>query len=169
MNTQVHARTTSESATEALACKLAEHLPSGTVVGLVGELGCGKTCFVRGLAAGLGIDPRDVASPTFLYLVDYAGGRIALRHADLYRFEGLSARATEEGLTSIGLHDALASPGITAVEWWSRYVGPAPAELVVVEFVIETVDVRALTLTFSGAALEGAARAFAHETTRSGP
>jgi tRNA threonylcarbamoyladenosine biosynthesis protein TsaE len=168
LSTAIHARTASEADTEALARKLAEHLPSGTTIGLVGELGCGKTCFVRGLAAGLGVDPRDVASPTFLYLVDYAGGRNALKHADLYRFEGLTAAATEDGLRSIGLYDALATPGITAVEWWSRYVGPAPEQLVVVEFVIETADVRALTLTFSGAALEGAARALAHETTRSG-
>lgn len=166
MSTEVHARTAGEAETEELARKLAEHLPSRTTIGLTGELGCGKTCFVRGLAAGLGVDPRDVASPTFLYLVDYAGGRIALKHADLYRFEGLTATATEDGLRSIGLYDALATPGITAVEWWSRYVGPTPEQLVVVEFVIETADVRALTLTFSGAALEGAARALAREITR---
>ena len=149
----VETTTASESATEALARTIGERVPAGTTIGLVGDLGGGKTCFVRGLAAGLGVDPREVASPTFLYLVEYAGGRLPLRHADLYRFEHLAPEAVPDVLAGIGLYEALASPGVTAVEWWNRYAGPVPEQLIVVEFEVETVDVRALTLTFSGAAL----------------
>jgi tRNA threonylcarbamoyladenosine biosynthesis protein TsaE len=156
---RIEATTTSERETETLARRLGERIPDRTTIGLIGDLGGGKTCFVRGLAAGLGIDPREVASPTFLYLVEYGAGRLALRHADLYRFEDASGRAPAEALASIGLYEALTSAGVTAVEWWDRYVGPAPERLVIVEFRIESVDVRALTLTFSGAALEPVARA----------
>jgi tRNA threonylcarbamoyladenosine biosynthesis protein TsaE len=147
-------KTATESETEALARSFGERVPDGTVVGLVGQLGGGKTCFVRGLAAGLGVDPREVASPTFLYLVEYSGGRLPLRHADLYRFEDLAPAAAAEAARSVGLDEALVAPGVTAVEWWDRYVGPAPQRLVVVEFEVETIDVRALTFTFSGAELE---------------
>jgi tRNA threonylcarbamoyladenosine biosynthesis protein TsaE len=155
---RVEITTAGESETEALARALGERVPDGTVIGLVGELGAGKTCFVRGLAAGIGVDPREVASPTFLYLVEYAGGRLPLRHADLYRFEDLTPAAAAEGSRSIGLDEALTSPGVTAVEWWNRYVGPVPAQLLVVEFEVKTIDVRALTLDFSGVALAPLAR-----------
>src|SRR6185295_2108676 len=101
----VETTTASESATEALARSIGERVPGGTTIGLVGELGGGKTCFVRGLAAGLGVDPREVASPTFLYLVEYVGGRLPLRHADLYRFEHLTPDAVPDALASIGLSE----------------------------------------------------------------
>jgi tRNA threonylcarbamoyladenosine biosynthesis protein TsaE len=152
-------RTRSEAETESLAHRLGEILPAGTTVGLVGPLGSGKTCFVRGLAAGLGIDPAEVSSPTFVYLVDYAGGRLRLWHADLYRLAQLSPDAAHDAYAGIGLYDAMTAGGITVVEWWDCYLGPSPDALVVVEFAIETVDLRALTLTFSGAALQPSARA----------
>jgi len=152
--------------TEALGSRLAAALPDGTAIGLVGGLGCGKTCFARGVAAGLGIDPDDVASPTFVYLVEYSGGRMPLRHADLYRLEGLAPDAAAEAFAGIGLYEALEGPGITVVEWWDRYVGPPPALLTVVEFVVENVDVRSLTLTFSGAALAPVAHGFGGARTR---
>lgn len=153
------ASTPSQFATEALARAIGEQVPDGTVIGLVGALGSGKTCFVRGLAAGMGIDPAEVASPTFVYLVQYDGGRLPLRHADLYRLADLDPARLGEAYASIGLYEALSQPGVTVVEWWDCYVGPEPENLVVVEFVIETVDLRTLTLTFSGAALQPLARA----------
>ena len=152
-------RTCGEAETEALARRVGERVPDGTVLGLVGPLGSGKTCFVRGLAAGLRIDAAEVTSPTFVYLVDYSGGRLPLRHADLYRLTDLSPEAAANAYEGIGLYDALAAPGVTVVEWWDSYVGPQVDTLIVVEFVVETVDRRALTLTFSGAAVEALARA----------
>lgn len=134
--------------TERIAERLATRLDPGTTVGLVGPLGAGKTCFVRGLAGGLGIDPDEVASPTFVYLVEYPGPT-PLFHADLYRFADLSSEHVEETLEGIGLLETMGRAGITAVEWWQFYRGPEPDRLVVVEFSIENVDDRAISLTVS--------------------
>jgi hypothetical protein len=109
LNTQIHGATTSESATGSSRAQLAEHLPSGTTIGLVGELGCGKTCFVRGLAAGSASirakSQPDV--PLSRRRTRAAASRFATRTLPL---RGLG-RAAPRGLASIGLYDALASPG----------------------------------------------------------
>src|SRR6185369_4427799 len=76
----------SEGQTEGVGRRLAAELPPGTAIALTGPLGAGKTVFARGVASGLGVNPVDVASPTFVYLVDYSEGRIPFIHADLYRF-----------------------------------------------------------------------------------
>ena len=81
------ALTRSEAETEALAAELAGAFRGGEVVLLSGELGAGKTVFVRGLARGVGADPEEVASPTFVLLTRYRG-RLTLHHADLYRLAG---------------------------------------------------------------------------------
>lgn len=80
---------------------------------LSGELGAGKTAFVRGLAAGLGIDPAEVSSPTFTLVHEYRGGRLTLYHADLYRLE---RAATDE----LGLEEEGVADGVLAVEWPGR-------------------------------------------------
>ena len=152
-------RTHGADATEALAAQLAPNLPADVTLGLRGPLGAGKTCFVRGLAKGLGIAPRQVASPTFVYLVDYESdndGR--LHHGDLYRLGEVPEEAREEVFESIGLLDAVLGPEQAVVEWWEHYRGPSPSCLVDVEFVIENAEDRAITLTFTGAGLEAAAR-----------
>ena len=111
--------THSEDETQAVARDLAAHLKPGDVVRLSGELGAGKTAFVRGLAAGLGIDPDTVTSPTFTLVHEYRGGRLALYHADLYR---LDKTATEDlGLEEIGVADA-----VLAVEWPDRLTHAIP-------------------------------------------
>jgi tRNA threonylcarbamoyladenosine biosynthesis protein TsaE len=102
-------RTHSEQDTFALAASLADALKPGTFVLLYGELGAGKTAFVRGLAAGLGANPEDVSSPTFVIMQHYKG-RIPLTHVDLYRLE------TAAEVDDLGL-DELASGGVLAVEW----------------------------------------------------
>ena len=73
--------------TRAIAAALAPSLAPGAVVLLSGDLGAGKTAFVRGLAEGLGIDPDDVTSPTFTLVHEYRGGRLPLIHVDLYRLD----------------------------------------------------------------------------------
>ena len=88
--------------TEEFAADLAGDFAPGTTVGLVGPLGAGKTCFVRGLARGLGIDPDEISSPTFVYLVEYPGPT-SLHHADLYRFADLAEEHVEQTLEGIGL------------------------------------------------------------------
>ena len=77
--------TRSQAETEAVGRAFAESLVPGAVVLLSGDLGAGKTAFVRGMAAGLSIDPNEVSSPTFTLVQEYRGGRLVLRHVDLYR------------------------------------------------------------------------------------
>jgi tRNA threonylcarbamoyladenosine biosynthesis protein TsaE len=103
----------SERATQEIARQIASTLRPGDVLLLSGDLGAGKTIFVRGLAEGLGIDPGDVSSPTFTLVHEYRGGRLTLYHADLYRLE---KTATDDlGLEEIGVHD-----GVLAIEWPDR-------------------------------------------------
>jgi tRNA threonylcarbamoyladenosine biosynthesis protein TsaE len=96
--------TRSEEETQKLALDLAHQLRAGDVILLSGNLGAGKTAFVRGLAAGLGIDPEDVSSPTFTLVHEYRGGRLTLYHADLYRLE--KTAAGDIGLEEMGVADA---------------------------------------------------------------
>jgi tRNA threonylcarbamoyladenosine biosynthesis protein TsaE len=105
----------SEADTRAIAAVLATTLTSGAVVLLSGDLGAGKTAFVRGLAEGLGLDPDEVTSPTFTLVHEYRGGRLPLIHVDLYRLD----RAE---LDEVGLDQDLAAKGVTAVEWSERLV-----------------------------------------------
>ncbi len=104
--------TQSEQETFALAEKLARTLQPGTCVLLHGDLGAGKTAFVRGLASGLGIDPGEVSSPTFV-LVQHYRGRVPLTHVDLYRLDDAAA------VDDLGLEE-LAAGGVMAVEWAER-------------------------------------------------
>lgn len=108
--------TRSAAETEELARELASTLRGGDVVLLFGELGAGKTAFVRGLARGLGADAEDVASPTFVLLTRYAG-RLTLHHADLYR---LGPGGEEE----LGLEELPGRDGVLAVEWAERIARP---------------------------------------------
>ncbi|HEY6546318.1 MAG TPA: tRNA (adenosine(37)-N6)-threonylcarbamoyltransferase complex ATPase subunit type 1 TsaE, partial [Vicinamibacteria bacterium] len=85
---------------------------------LHGELGAGKTAFVRGLARGLGADPDEVASPTFVLLTSYPA-RLTLHHADLYRLRG------DGDDRSVGLEDLPGPEGVLAVEWAERLTGSA--------------------------------------------
>jgi len=112
----------SEHATVAIARQIAATLRSGDVLLLSGDVGAGKTTFVRGLAEGLGIDPGDVSSPTFTLVHEYRGGRLALYHADLYRLE---QTATEDlGLEELGVHD-----GVLAIEWPDRLAHEMPGAM----------------------------------------
>jgi tRNA threonylcarbamoyladenosine biosynthesis protein TsaE len=104
--------------TEALGGALARLVRAGDLVLLHGDLGAGKTAFVRGLAAGLGCDPDEVSSPTFVIVQEYRG-KILLRHVDLYRLDP-GAEVDELGL------DELRDGAVVAVEWAER-LGPIPA------------------------------------------
>lgn len=101
--------TKSEQETEELGRKLAEKLPGGTVVAMYGDLGAGKTAFVRGMARGMGLSCR-VSSPTFTIVNEYLGER-DLIHFDMYRLSGA------DELFDIGWEDYLARGAVCAVEW----------------------------------------------------
>lgn len=100
----------SERETEALGRALVERLSPGAVVAFTGDLGAGKTAFVRGMAKGLDI-PQRVTSPTFTIVNEYEGGRLPLFHFDLYRL------GSSDELFDIGWEDFLRRGGICAVEW----------------------------------------------------
>ena len=122
----------SEDETQSIARGLAAQLTPGDVLLLSGNLGAGKTAFVRGLAAGLGIDPEDVSSPTFTIVHEYKGGRLALYHVDLYRLE--RAATDDLGLEEMGVGD-----GVLAIEWPDRLTHELPgATHVTIEIVDET-------------------------------
>jgi tRNA threonylcarbamoyladenosine biosynthesis protein TsaE len=107
--------THAEHETRELAARLAATLAPGAVLLLSGDLGAGKTAFVRGLAEGLGFDTGEVTSPTFTLVHEYRGGRLPLVHVDLYRL-------TSADLDEIGLDPDAAADGVVAVEWPERLV-----------------------------------------------
>ncbi|MBQ7692252.1 MAG: tRNA (adenosine(37)-N6)-threonylcarbamoyltransferase complex ATPase subunit type 1 TsaE [Oscillospiraceae bacterium] len=99
----------SEGETEELGARLAKNLPGGTVVAMYGDLGAGKTAFVRGMARGMGLACR-VSSPTFTIVNEYLGAR-ELIHFDMYRLSGA------DELFDIGWEDYLNRGAVCAVEW----------------------------------------------------
>jgi tRNA threonylcarbamoyladenosine biosynthesis protein TsaE len=103
----------SPEATEAVGEALGRAARGGELIGLVGDLGAGKTCLVRGLARGLGIDAERVHSPSFTIVTEYAGGRLPLAHVDLYR---LDAPVADPAF----LREVLHGDGVAAVEWFDR-------------------------------------------------
>lgn len=113
--------TRSAEASRQVAAELARALPSDTVVALHGDLGVGKTTFVQGLAAGLGIK-EPVTSPTFNLYTLHQGPRGKLLHLDAYRLEG---GAQVEALM---LEDFLISPWLAAIEWPERIAGWLPED-----------------------------------------
>jgi tRNA threonylcarbamoyladenosine biosynthesis protein TsaE len=108
--------TEGEAETVAAGEWLAAALSPGDVILLYGQLGAGKTAFVRGVARGLGADPDDVSSPTFTLIQEYTSARRILFHVDLYRL----APAEIEDL---GLEDLIGGEGVVAIEWADRWRG----------------------------------------------
>jgi tRNA threonylcarbamoyladenosine biosynthesis protein TsaE len=108
--------TRSEAETFATGFDLAGALTPGDIVLLTGNLGAGKTALARGLAAGLGVDPDDVRSPTFTLVNPYRG-RCPVYHVDLYRIDKTA------DLDELGLEEILGGDGVAIVEWAER-LGP---------------------------------------------
>jgi len=117
---------------------LAERLHAGDVLLLYGDLGAGKTAFVRGLARGLGAPDEDVSSPTFTLVQEYRGERLTLFHADLYRLT--PAEAADLALHEIG------EDGVLAIEWADRLAGP-PSPTVTIRIDTLGTDRRRIAVT----------------------
>ena len=131
-----------EADTIAAGRELADELSAGDVVLLYGDLGAGKTAFVKGLAEGLGVAREEVSSPTFTLVQEYRGGRLTLYHVDLYRLDD------PREVVDLGL-DEIAAGGVLAIEWAEKLDGEArlkPSQYVEVRIAHEEADVRRITV-----------------------
>jgi tRNA threonylcarbamoyladenosine biosynthesis protein TsaE len=129
----------SEDETAAAGRRLGASLLPGDVVLLYGDLGAGKTAFVRGLAAGLDIDPDEVTSPTFTIVQEYRGPRLTLQHVDLYRLSPVE-------VADLGLEDLAADDTVMAVEWAERLARTLPPPVMEVR-ITHRIDGRQITVT----------------------
>ena len=108
--------------TQAIGERLGARLVAGSVVACTGELGAGKTCFLQGLARGLGVTGA-VTSPTFV-LVNHYRGRLPVYHLDAYRTGSLTE------LVDLGLEDMLHGDGVTVIEWADKLLPLLPARTI---------------------------------------
>jgi len=131
----------SETETIGLAEKLGKLFRPGDMLILVGELGSGKTVFVRGLATGLGLDPDRVNSPSYTVVNEYPGDK-PLYHFDLYRI------ADPSELYEIGWDDYRDRPGVTVVEWGEKAAGMLPPTYYRVTFEIQDEDCRGIEIEY---------------------
>jgi tRNA threonylcarbamoyladenosine biosynthesis protein TsaE len=111
-----------EHDTERLGAALAAALPAGTVIGLIGTLGAGKTRLVQAVAAAVGVPRANVTSPTFVLVNEYTGGRLPIFHFDTYRLKD------DDEFLNLGPDEYFDSDGLTFVEWADRVTDLLPAE-----------------------------------------
>jgi len=128
----------SPAETEAIGRQVAENIGVGSVLALKGDLGSGKTLFVKGVVAGLG-SSADVTSPTFTIVHEYRGGRLPVYHLDLFRVENPQA------LARLGLDDYFFGDGISVIEWADRFREFVPEQARWIFFEIKSETQRAIT------------------------
>jgi tRNA threonylcarbamoyladenosine biosynthesis protein TsaE len=124
--------------TEKFACQLAKEIKPGDVLALTGDLGAGKTQFVKGLVAGLESDAV-VASPTFTIIHEYPGGRLPIYHLDFFRLED------RQSATRLGLDDYFFGDGVSVVEWANRFPDLIPEHARWIDFEIKSEAIRVIT------------------------
>jgi len=121
-------RCTSVTETQSFAADLANSLPAGIVIALIGNLGSGKTTFTQGFAKGLGINEH-VGSPTFKLVSEYDGQKVKLIHVDAYRLEGI------DDFLNIGGGDILATPcAMILIEWGDKLESILPPDAIRISF-----------------------------------
>jgi tRNA threonylcarbamoyladenosine biosynthesis protein TsaE len=128
----------SPAETKAIGRQVAENIGVGSVLALKGDLGSGKTLFVKGVVAGLG-SSADVTSPTFTIVHEYRGGRLPVYHFDLFRVENPQA------LARLGLDDYFFGDGISVIEWADRFPEFVPEQARWIFFEIKSETQRAIT------------------------
>ena len=144
---RVEILSTSSSDTRRLGARLGELARAGDLFCLEGDLGAGKTCFVQGLGAGLGI--RDaIHSPTFILPNEHRGGQLPLYHLDVYR-----VRSAEEAI-GFGLEDYLSGDGVLVIEWAEKIRAALPAERLWISFAHRGEEARAISFDAIGARYE---------------
>ena len=133
--------------TEALGQAVAQHAQHGDMIALVGELGAGKTQLVRGLAKGMGIDPREVSSPTFVIMQQYTHPHqdAVLLHVDAYRLNSF------DDLHSLGWDTDVFDDALVVVEWAGRLTGQLPDNRLEIRLAHDGPDQRGITIIPHGA------------------
>jgi tRNA threonylcarbamoyladenosine biosynthesis protein TsaE len=126
--------------TERIARELAANLAAGDCVALYGDLGAGKTQFVRGLVGGLGGKERAVSSPTFVLLNIYPSGRVPVYHLDAYRVSGPA------DLEAVGFAELLEQRGVVVVEWADRVQSLLPDQRIDVKIEATGENQRQITI-----------------------
>ena len=138
----IQTRTTTE--TIRIGKSIGSRLLPGDVVALVGELGAGKTQFIKGLAAGAGIrNPAYIASPSFTLINEYPG-KTVFYHIDLFRL------GKEKEAEELGLEDYFESKGITAIEWADKIPSLLPREFLLVRIAYTGTNRRSLEIIGKG-------------------
>lgn len=126
---------TTPEAMKQLAATLAPYLHPCDVVVLTGDLGAGKTQFVQGIAAALGVT-EGIVSPTFNIVLEHAGGRLPLYHFDLYRLD------ESESLEDIGFYDIVESDGVSFIEWGDRFADQLPYDYLYLSITVDEEGIR---------------------------
>jgi len=129
----------SPAETEAIGRRLAEDVGAGSALALTGDLGSGKTVFVKGLVVGLG-SSTDVTSPTFTILHEYRGGRVTVYHFDFFRLED------RQSVARLGLDDYFFGDGVSVIEWADRFPEFIPEQARWILFEIKSQNQRAITI-----------------------
>ena len=129
----------SAAETEAAGARVAQQVRAGEVLALAGDLGTGKTQFVKGFARGLG-SSVPVTSPTFTLLHEYGGGRLFIHHFDFYRLENLTA------LEAIGFDEYIFGNGVSIIEWADRFPSAIPGHARWIRFHMLSPHERAIEL-----------------------
>ena len=124
--------------TEVFGCRFAEEIKPGDVLALTGELGSGKTQFVKGLVAGLG-STAEVTSPTFTLIHEYTDGPIPIYHFDFFRLED------RQSAERLGLDDYFFGDGVSVIEWADRFPDLIPENARWVAFETKSETQRAIT------------------------
>jgi tRNA threonylcarbamoyladenosine biosynthesis protein TsaE len=149
----------SEAETIALGAQIGTRLQPGDLVLLLAPFGAGKTHLTKGIAAGLGADPDEVNSPSFVIINQYSAGaryrRMPIFHADLYRIE------TAHDLGTVGLEECLVGDGVCIIEWAERAADWLPQERLAIEIAETGPNTRRLTLIAQGERYERLVRELA--------
>jgi tRNA threonylcarbamoyladenosine biosynthesis protein TsaE len=127
----------SAAETEDLGRRLAQEIQPGSILALTGDLGAGKTQFVKGLVAGLGSNAA-VTSPTFTIAHEYSGGRLPVYHFDFFRLED------RPSIAPLGLDDYFFGDGVSVIEWADKFpeIIPEPARWI--SFEVKSESTRAI-------------------------
>ncbi|MCH7753379.1 MAG: tRNA (adenosine(37)-N6)-threonylcarbamoyltransferase complex ATPase subunit type 1 TsaE [Planctomycetes bacterium] len=133
----------SEEETLRLGKLLADVLPAGTVVALIGTLGAGKTRLVQAVAGALGVPREEVTSPTFVLVNEYVGGRLPVYHFDAYRLRD------EDEFLELGPEEYFDGPGLTFVEWADRVENCLPSDFLRIDIEVTGDTQRRFTISAS--------------------